>query len=155
MTTIKKTNGTARSGEYFSGNMDFFTVYTLVDITDTGASDPRVVPILPYQQAQNLNSIVQLVSLRIQPVLVQVDVYENEDMADYDFGSVFTGNQTVWVLKFATERAGFTRPELLRQDADGLPIISGLEETAVFSTDVLSTMSATEKNIYFIQHDTL
>lgn len=153
--TIKRTNGTSRSGEYFSGNMDFFTVYSLVDITDTGVSDPRVTPILPYQQAQNLNSVIQMVSLRIQPVLVQVDVYTNEDMADYDFGSNFTGNETVWVLKFATERAGFTSPALLRQDADGLPIIAGLEETATFITEVLNTFSATEKNIYFIQHETL
>lgn len=153
--TIKRTNGTSRSGEYFSGNMDFFTVYSLVDITDTGVSDPRITPILPYQQAQNLNSVIQMVSLRIQPVLVQVDVYTNEDMADYDFGSNFSGNETVWVLKFATERAGFTTPALLRQDADGLPIITGLEETATFITEVLNTFSATEKNIYFIQHETL
>lgn len=152
---IKKTNGTARSGEYFSGNMDFFTVYTLVDITDTGASDPRIVPNIQYQQAQNLNSIIQLVSLRIQPVLVQVDVFNNEDMADYDFGSRFTGLNTVWLLKFATERAGFTNPELLKKDADGLPIITSLQETAEFVTDVLDTFSAEQKNIYFIQHDTL
>lgn len=152
---IKKTNGTARSGEYFSGNMDFFTVYSLVDITDTGVSDPRIEPNTQYLQAQNLNSIVQLVSLRIQPVLVQVDVYLAEDMADYDFGSNFTGEQTIWVLKFATERAGFTNAELLRKDGDGLPIITDLSETATFDTDVINAFSDTEKNIYFIQHETL
>lgn len=152
---IKKTNGTARSGEYFSGNMDFFTVYSLVDITDTGVSDPRSEPNTPYLQAQNLNSVVQLVSLRIQPVLVQVDVYPGEDMEDYDFGSKFTGNHTIWVLKFATERAGFTTSALLQKDGDGLPIISGLNETTIFGTAVIDAYSDTEKNIYFIQHETL
>jgi hypothetical protein len=152
---IKKTNGTSRSGEYFSGNMDFFTVYSLIDITDTGVSDPRVVPNTEFLQAQNLNSIVQLVSLRIQPVLVQVDKYTKESMADYDFGSKFTGDQTIWVLKFATERAGFTSAELLRKDGDGLPIISGLTETVKFNNDVINALSPTDKNIYFIQHDTL
>jgi hypothetical protein len=152
---VIKTNGTARSTENFGGNMDFFTVYSLVDITDTGVSDPRVTPQLPYLQAQNLNSLIQLIGLRIQPVLVQVDKYEGEDMADYVFGTNFTGEHTVWVLKFATERAGFSSPELLRQDSDGLPIIAGLTETATFSNAVINAYSDTEKNIYFIQHETL
>lgn len=152
---ITKTNGTARAGEYFSGNMDFFTVYSLVDITDTGTSDPRIEPNIPYLQAQNLNSIVQLVSLRIQPVMVQVDIHPGEDMADYDFGSNFTGTHTIWVLKFATERAGFTTAALLRADGHGLPIITGLAETVMFGTAVINTLSDSEKNIYFIQHDTL
>ncbi len=152
---VIKTNGTARSTENFGGNMDFFTVYSLVDITDTGVSDPRVVPQGPYLQAQNLNSLIQLIGLRIQPVLVQVDKYEGEDMADYDFGSNFTGLHTVWVLKFATERAGFSSPALLRQDSDGLPIITGLDETATFSNAVINAFSDAEKNIYFIQHETL
>jgi len=152
---MEKTNGTARSGEFFSGNMDFFTVYSLVDITDTGVSDPRITPQTQYFQAQNLNSMVQLVSLRIQPVMVQVDKYPDEDMADYNFGSNFKGQQTIWVLKFATERVGYTTAEKLRQDGEGLPIITGLDETVTFKSAVLDTFSETDRNIYFIQHDTL
>lgn len=155
MATVIKPNGTARSTENIGGDPDFFTVYTLVDITDTGISDSRVTPVKPYNQAQNLNSLIQCVSLRVQPNLISVDKLTGEAMADHEFGSAFTGSQTVWVLKFATERSGYIDEAKLKADVDGLPMLTGLDETATFSTAVFNSLSNTNKNIYFIQHTTL
>lgn len=155
MATVNKPNGTARSTESIGGDPDFFTVYTLVDITDTGISDSRATPVKPYNQAQNLNSLIQCVSLRVQPNLISVDKLVGEAMADHEFGSAFTGTQTVWVLKFATERSGYTDENKLKTDVDGLPVLTGMDETATLSTAVFNSLSNTNKNIYFIQHTTL
>jgi hypothetical protein len=154
MTTTFKPNGTSRGAENLSGDMDFFTAYTLVDITDTGISDSRHIPVKEYNQAQNLNAMIQLVSLRTQPVMVGVDLVE-DDLANYDFGSNFTGTQKVWILKFATERSGYTTEATLISDSSGLPITTGLDETVSITPAVLNSTSATAKNIYFVQHTTL
>lgn len=147
-----KPKGTARGAENVGGDMDFFTAYTLVDITDTGVSDPTQTK--SYNQAQNLNSLIQLVGLRTQPVMISVDLVE-DDLSNYDFGSGFTGLSNIWMLKFATERSGYTTEATLISDAGGLPIITGLDESVSISPSVLNSTSATAKNIYFIQHTTL
>ena len=154
MTTTLKTNGTSRGAENVSGDMDFFTVYTLADITDTGVSNPGYTPVKAYSQAQNLNALIQLVSLRTQPVMVGIDKV-NDNLSNYDFGSNFTGLKSVWILKFATERSGYTTEATLISDANGLPIITGLDENVAISPAVLNSTSATAKNIYFVQHTTL
>ena len=57
----------ARTGENIGANIEYFTCYTLVDITDTGIFDPHLGS--DYEQAQNLNSLLQAISLGSQPVL--------------------------------------------------------------------------------------
>lgn len=151
MTTIKP-KGTARGAENLGGDMDFFTAYTLVDITDTGVSDPT--PSKAFNQAQNLNAMIQMVGLRTQPIMISVDIIE-DNLADYDFGSNFSGTQTIWMLKFATERSGYTTEATLISDSNGLPVVTGLDETVSISPAVINSTSATAKNIYFVQHTTL
>jgi len=145
--------GTARGAENLGGDMDFFTAYTLVDITDTGVSDPA--PSKGYNQAQNLNAMIQMIGLRTQPVMISVDRIENDSLADYDFGSNFSGTADIWMLKFATERSGYTTESTLISDSNGLPVATGLDETVTISPAVLNSTSATAKNIYFVQHTTL
>lgn len=145
--------GTARGAENLGGDMDFFTAYTLVDITDTGVSDPA--PSKSYNQAQNLNAMIQMIGLRTQPVMISVDRIENDSLSDYDFGSNFTGTADIWMLKFATERSGYTTESTLISDSNGLPVATGLDETVTISPAVLNSTSATAKNIYFVQHTTL
>lgn len=154
MTTTIKPNGTSRGAENLSGDMDFFTLYTLVDITDTGISNPGISPVKAYNQAQNLNALVQLVSLRTQPVMLSVDKV-NDNLSNYAFGSGFTGVKSIWILKFATERSGYTTEATLVSDANGLPIIVGLDDNVTISPAVLNSTSATAKNIYFVRHTTL
>ena len=153
MTANLKPKGTSRGAENLGGDMDFFTAYTLVDITDTGVSDPTQTK--AYNQAQNLNSMIQLVGLRTQPIMISVDLIE-DNLSDYEFGSNFTGTgKKIWMLKFATERSGYTTEATLISDANGLPIITGLDESVSISPSVINSISATAKNIYFVQHTTL
>ena len=82
----RKVHGTYRPAEVVSGEVDFYRAYTLVDITDTGNSDPKGNT-ATFKQAQNLNSLIQTLSLRTQLILSSVSLYTSQDLNDYDFGS--------------------------------------------------------------------
>jgi hypothetical protein len=144
---------TARTGEVVGGNIEYFTCYTLIDITDTGVYDPAAGT--TYEQAQNLNALLQAVSLGSQPILTSVEKLTAVDMADFDFGTDFTGNHNIWILRFANERVGSITVATLVRDIDGLPIYDDLEETATFDSNVFETGAADQKNIYFIRNDNL
>jgi len=159
MTT--KINGTGRSGEHITGDIEYFTAYTLVDITDSGITDPRSADVTGYNQAQNLNVLLQLVSLRAQPIIVSISRRENQDLADYSFGSNFVNaSATLWIVKFATEYKGAwanasDQTYHLINDCHSVAITAGLEETETFSPVVFDTTSATVKNLYFVRNDNL
>jgi hypothetical protein len=144
---------TNRTGEYIGGNVEFFSCYTLVDITDTGVYDPNAGD--SYEQAQNLNALLQAISLGSQPILSSVEKITLADAADYDFGSDFTGNHNMWVLRFASERVGAISVASLIRDIDGLPVYDNLDETATFDSNVFETGAADQLNIYFIRNDNL
>ena len=145
--------GLARTGEFVGSNIEFFTCYMLLDITDTGIYDPAAGKV--FEQAQNLNLLLQTISLGSQPTLSSVEKVELEPMADYEFGSSFTGNQTMWVLRFASERQGTITVSSLERDIAGLPVYAGLDETATFVSNVFETTNPATKNIYFIRNDNL
>jgi len=143
----------ARTGEVVGGNIEYFTCYTLVDISDTGNYDPAGGT--AYEQAQNLNALLQAISLGSQPILASVEKIVAADLGDFDFGSDFTGYQNMWILRFASERVGSITVATLVRDVDGLPIYTDLDETAVFDNDVFETGDAAQKNIYFVRNDNL
>jgi hypothetical protein len=144
---------TGRTGEVIGGNIEFFSCYTLVDITDTGVYDPNAGT--TYEQAQNLNALLRAISLGSQPIMSSVEKITAADVADYEFGSDFTGNHNMWVLRFASERVGSITVDSLIRDVDGLPIYDDLDETAVFDTNVFETGSSDQRNIYFYRNDNL
>jgi hypothetical protein len=146
-------NTTGRTGEYIGGNIEYFTCYTLVDITDSGIYDPTAGKL--YEEAQNLNALLQAISLGSQPILSSVEKIVVADLADYEFGNDFTGNHTVWILRFASERVGSITTTSLIRDIDGLPVYDDLDETAVFDTNVFETNNTDQKNIYFYRNDNL
>jgi hypothetical protein len=146
-------NSTARTGEFIGGNVEYFTCYTLIDITDTGVYDPTAGQ--TYEQAQNLNSLLQAISLGSQPTLSSVEKLTAADLSDYEFGSDFTENHNIWILRFASERVGTITVSTLVRDIAGLPLYDDLEETAVFDDNVFETTDNAKKNIYFIRNDNL
>lgn len=144
---------TNRTGEVVGGNIEFFSCYTLVDITDTGVYDPNSGT--SYEQAQNLNALLRAISLGSQPIMSSVEKVTAADITDYEFGSDFTGNHNMWVLRFASERVGAITVASLVRDIDGLPIYDDLDETAVFDANVFETGDADQLNIYFVRNDNL
>jgi len=145
--------GTARTGENVGANIEYFTCYTLVDITDTGVYNPAESK--EYEQAQNLNALLQAISLGSQPILASVEKITAADLGDFEFGSDYSGFQTIWILRFASERVGSITVDTLIRDIDGLPLYVDLDETAVFDNNVFDTNDSVIKNIYFVRNETL
>ena len=144
--------GTSRPAEVLTGSTDFYTVYTLIDITDTGVVSPKGNS-KGFFQAQNLNTFIQSISLRSQPVLSSVEKLDAEDVADHLFGSNFTGLHDVWVLKFASETSDAWNKEnnsvyMLNEDFNTTPIHGTLDETAIINPEIIDT-STVNKNTYF------
>jgi hypothetical protein len=144
---------TARTGEVVGGNIEYFTCYTLVDITDTGVYDPAAGN--TYEQAQNLNVLLQAISLGSQPILASVEKIVAADMDEFSFGGDFTGNHNIWILRFASERVGSITVQTLERDIDGLPIYDNLDETASFDVNVFETSANSQRSIYFVRNDNL
>lgn len=159
MTT--KINGTQRAGEHVTGDIEYFTAFTLVDITDSGVTDPRTSDVIGYNQAQNLNVLLQLISLRAQPIVVSISKREDQDLADYSFGSTFSNTEaSVWIIKFATEYKGawangVDQSYHLVNDCQGVAVTTGLDETETITPALFNTVSSTAKNLYFVRNDDL
>ena len=96
------TKGTTRPTEVIGRNTAFYSIYTLVDVTDSNVSSPKI-DAKKFYQSQNLNTFMQLIGLRTQPIISSITKLESQSLADYEFGSNFTGDQTVWLLKFVSE----------------------------------------------------
>jgi len=151
------THGIHRPGEVLAGNTSFFTAYTLVDITDTADSNPKGNTVT-YRQAQNLNSLIQALSLRTQLVLSSVSSIV-ENTSGYAFGTDFTGTQSIWIFKFASEAPdtyanGDNQMYFASDDTHGVPIHNQLDESATIS-NIFDAKSDSSKNIYFTFSDSL
>ena len=153
-------HGTGRPGEHLTGDIEYFTAYTLVDCTDSGVTDPNNADTKGYNQSQNLNVLLQLTGLRAQPIVSSVLKREAQAMAYYSFGSGLTGTQTIWIVKFATEYKGAwangaDNTYHLVQDCQGVAVTTGLDDTATLSANAFNTTDAVNKNLYFVRNDNL
>lgn len=143
----------SRPVEVLTGSTDFYTIYTLVDITDSGVVSPKT-DANGYFQAQNLNTFIQSISLRSQPVLSSVHVLDSQNISKYEFGTNFTGTHTIWVLKFASETADAWKKDsndvyMLIEDFDKMPIHKDLNETISIDPEIIDTNTVSKKNTYF------
>ena len=143
----------SRPVEVLTGSTDFYTVYTLIDITDSGVVSPKTSA-SGYFQAPNLNTFIQSISLRSQPVLSSVQILDSQDISKYEFGTNCTGTHTVWVLKFASETADAWKKDnndvyMLKEDFDKMPIHEDLDETISIDPEIIDTNTVNKKNTYF------
>lgn len=134
--------------------LDDYTVYSLVDITDTGMNNPKGGT-LEFKQAQNLNSLMQVVGMRAQPQNVRVTILEQAAMSKYEFGTSFKGKKTVWQLTFSTDVQGAWssmdgRTTHLINDCHNVPVYTSLNEAIKLDPEIFNTKDAQLKNIYFI-----
>ena len=148
-----RSTGTQRPSEVIGGNTAFYTIYTLIDITDANVSSPKIDE-KKFYQSQNLNTFMQVIGLRTQPIISSITKLESQDLIDYSFGTDFTGSQTVWLLKFVsdTDRAWYednNYTALLLQDFDFIPIHDQLDETVVIDGDIINTNNEQKLNTYF------
>lgn len=122
------------------------SIQTLIDITQTNirkSSDKTLVA-----QQSNLDSFIQTIGLRanIEPISVQSNVI---DVTNKEFGNQFEGKQRVWTFMFDNPYTGAITEDMLLEDFDLIPIITGLNETGLINNSVVRTTSNLEKNILF------
>lgn len=136
------------------GQLQFYTGYTLVDITATGVT--RYRPDQEYQrnQQRNWETVLQAIGLRTQPVMIKGPVCTESYLNEWwEFGEYYQGHHKIWVWTFAVEHADIFLINddplaLLKKDFEQIPIIQGLDETARFMLPIFYPHGAI-KNIHF------
>jgi hypothetical protein len=130
-----------------------YSAYTLIDITNTNVNQYKD-QIIQSNQQQNLNTLIQSIGLRSQPINPEVSVLMAQDIANYEFGSAYKGLHTVWKLNFSTEHNDVYNKQgnkafHLINDCDGVAIYTKLEETVELDTKSFETISTKLVNLYF------
>ncbi len=129
-------------GAHFGGDPEFFTAWTLFDIgLDSNAS------------RDNLHVLMDLISLRGQPILSGVDMVTDQDITDGFFGENHTGKHTVWSYKWIVDKIGLMSEETLLKEAHGAVMTIGLNETANLEPRIITT--GPDTNTFFIRHESL
>lgn len=123
--------------------MPRYRIITLVDITRTNAmkTEPDQLKIL--QQA-NFNSLRQAIELRSN-----VEWQRDPEKRDGRLPPPFEGRASHWIWEFENEREDLFLKDgdqtlLLKEDLQGVPVITGLGETADISPAAIQTLG---KNI--------
>jgi hypothetical protein len=124
-----------------------FSLYTLVDITETGArkgDDPK-----PLRQQQNFLTVLQTIGLRVNPTYIKPPVCKDEIPSKIGLGSSFKQKEKVWEFVFDIEYENALDLETLVNDFNLIPVISGLDETADFENSVFISKNPKINNIVF------
>ena len=134
--------------------LQFYTGYTLVDITSTGVTRYRPEQEFERNQQRNWETVLQTIGLRTQPMMIKEPVVTESNLSDgWEFGELFQGRHKIWVWTFAVEATDIylvdTNPMAgLETDFEHIPFVQGLNETARFMLPIFCP-SGTIKNVYF------
>ncbi len=122
-------------------------LYTLVDITETGAR--RTDNNKQYRQQCNYNTVIQTIGLRanLEPKYCRFRV---DDVKTLKFGKSFSGKQRFWEFCFEIEFEEAVTEEMLMNDFDLVPVVVDLDETVHIQNKVFRTKCANDCNISFV-----
>ncbi len=115
-------SGAMASSEVVSGNIEFYTLFTTLDITKTGDFSDNT--------QKDFESVVQVIGLRAQPVVMNEPVSLNGVGANVleNYGAPsLTG--AGFIFKFAFEREGVHTLETLKDELDGIVLNGGTVDT--------------------------
>jgi hypothetical protein len=161
---VQKVNGFSNSGEFLTGNLDFFTLRTTLDITPNGivaeadSADYIDDPVLPYTDINGavyntvaaynaardvqirFNKLIETISNKAQPIIVggvpdpEVELAPVPDLPVT--GSLTSGTPVnVYTFKFAIEHTEAWDPNDLEDALDG---ISGFVKSTLPNTTNVS-----------------
>jgi len=127
-----------------------FKLLSLIDITETGAR--RGEDKFKWHQQNNYMMVLQTIGLRANPIPVSIDK-KTGSIGNLGFGSKYKGKNAYWEFEFDIEHEDAVSLEMLENDFDLMPILSGLEETISLDKSVFRTKDSAHKNIIFEQID--
>jgi hypothetical protein len=115
-------SGAMNNQEVLSGNIEFYSLFTSLDITRTGDFSDNT--------QKDFESIVQVIGLRAMPVVM------NNPVALSGVGALVLegyGAPTLtgagWIFKFAFEREGVHTIDTLRDELNGIVLNGGTIDT--------------------------
>lgn len=115
-------SGAMGSSEVVSGNIEFYTLFTTINITSTGDFSDNT--------QKDFESVVQVIGLRAQPVVMNNPVSLNGVGAQVleNYGApTLTG--AGYIFKFAFEREGVHSIDTLKDELDGIVLNGGTIDT--------------------------
>ncbi len=119
---VGERSGAMGSSEVVSGNIEFYTLFTTLNITRTGDYSDNT--------QKDFESVVQVIGLRAQPVVMNNPVTLNGVGANVleNYGAPsLTG--AGYIFKFAFEREGAHSVDLLKTELNGIVLNSGTIDT--------------------------
>jgi hypothetical protein len=134
--------------------LQFYTGYTLVDITATGVTRYRPEQEFERNQQRNWETVLQTMGLRTQPLMINGPICTESNLADgWNFGEYYQGRHKIWAWTFAIEHqdvflVGDNPQGGLETDFEQIPVVTGLAETARFMLPIFYPHGAI-KNVYF------
>jgi hypothetical protein len=126
--------------------MPRYRIITLIDITRTNAGKSDTDDFKRRQQS-NFNSLRQAIELRSN-----VEWHQDPEKRDGRLPPPFEGKASFWIWEFDVERDDVFLKDrdptaLLKEDLDGVPIITNLEESSDISIPAFRTRGD-NTNIY-------
>ena len=115
-------SGAMGSSEVVSGNIEFYTLFTSIDITRTGDYTDNT--------QKDFESVVQVIGLRAQPVVMNNPVALNgagSNLLENYGAPTMTG--AGWIFKFAFEREGVHSIDTLKDELNGIVLNGGTIDT--------------------------
>ena len=119
---VGQRSGAMGSAEVVSGNIEFYTLFTTLDITRTGnfSDDTQ----------KDFESVVQCIGLRAMPVVMNepVELSGSGSFVLENYGApTLTG--AGFIFKFAFEREGAHTLDTLKDELDGIVLNGGTIDT--------------------------
>ena len=156
-----------------TGDLEFITIYTLFDITRTGVlknytenfpvfvdDADQLVRNQPEwsrsrNQQRNFETLMQIVSLRAQPIMLENPKKITASAQSLNFGANYSGSHSVWTVSFATEHADvYTQNSnplgLLITECHNVPMIVGLTETFLPDNQFMQTSGINTNTVFMI-----
>lgn len=124
-----------------------FRLETLIDITETQAKRSEGDR-LAYQQESNFQTVLQTIGLRVNFSYEKSPQIKELTIGKMGFGDKYKGKQKVWAFDFEVEYEDALTLDMLNNDFDLIPIITGLNETTATDKALFRT-TPQERNIVF------
>ncbi len=115
-------SGAMNNQEVLSGNIEFYSLFTTIDITRTGDFSDNT--------QKDFESIVQVIGLRAMPVVMNnpVELSGVGELVLEGYGApTLTG--AGWIFKFAFEREGVHTIDTLKDELNGIVLNGGTIDT--------------------------
>ena len=119
---VGQRSGAMGSSEVLSSNIEYYTLFTTLDITRTGDFSDNT--------QKDFESVVQVIGLRAQPIIMNTPVALNgvgQNLLENYGAPSITG--AGWIFKFAFEREGVHTLDTLKDELNGIVLNGGTIDT--------------------------